>query len=87
MPLIAIGAYVKPAYISSTPRDSTSIVHFIEDNFGLPSLGKLDQQTDDLSELFDFSQNPNPFEPFDMGPMTLQERRMQKPDPAPVDSD
>ncbi len=37
--------------------------------------------------MFNFTQNPNPFEPFDMGPMTLQERRMQPPDPRPVDSD
>ena len=87
VPLIAIGAYVKPAYISTTPRDSTSIVHFIEDNFGLPSLGLLDAQTDDLSELFNFSQTPNPFNKFDAGPETLQERRMQGPDPSMVDSE
>ncbi len=87
MPLIAIGPYVRPGYISSTPRNSTSILHFIEDNFGLASLGYLDSQTDDLGELFNFAQNPNPFQPFDMGGMTLQERRMQPPDPRPVDSD
>jgi phospholipase C len=87
VPLIAIGPYVRPGYISSTPRNSTSILHFIEDNFGLASLGYLDSQTDDLGELFNFAQNPNPFQPFDMGGMTLQERRMQPPDPRPVDSD
>jgi len=87
VPLIAIGPYVRPAYISSTPRDSTSIVHFIEDNFGLPSLNELEAQTDDLSELFNFSQNPNQFTPFDTGAKTLQEWRMQKPDPNPVDSE
>jgi phospholipase C len=87
VPLMAIGPYVRPAYISHTPRNSTSILHFIEDNFGLASLGYLDAQTDDLSELFNFAQNPNPFQPFDMGPMTLQQRRMLPPDPSPVDSD
>jgi phospholipase C len=84
VPLIAIGAYVKPGYVSATPRDSTSILHFIEDDFGVPSLGKLDQQTDDLSELFDFSQTPNTFVPFDTGGKTIQERRMERPDPSAV---
>jgi phospholipase C len=87
VPLIAIGPYVRPGLMSHTPRDSTSILHFVEDNFGLASLNKLDQQTDDLSELFDFTQNPNPFNPFDAGPMTQQERRMQAPDPRPIDED
>ncbi len=87
MPLIAIAPYAQPGYISHTPRDSTSILHFIEDNFGLPSLGYLDAQTDDLSELFNFSQSANPFQPFDMGPMSLQQRRMLPPNPEPVDSD
>jgi phospholipase C len=87
VPLIAIGAYVRPGYLSHTPRDSTSLLHFIEDDFGLPSLNELDAQTDDLFELFNLGQNPNQFQPFDMGSMTLQQRRMQPPDLRPVDDD
>jgi phospholipase C len=87
VPLIAIGAYVRPHLISHTPRDFTSILHFLEDNYGLPSLGKLDAQTDDLAELFDFSQTPNQFTPFDQGPMTIQQRLMLPPDPSAVDDD
>jgi phospholipase C len=89
VPLLAIGPYVRPGYISHTPRDSTSIVHFLEDNFGIPSLDKLDLQTDDLFELFDFSQTPNQFKPFDVGKMSIQQRRMmpRNPHAGPVDTD
>jgi phospholipase C len=89
VPLIAIGPYVKPGYISHVPRDMTSILHFIEDDFGVSSLGKLDAQTDDLFEMFNFSQTPTPFKPFDVGKKSIQERRMEgrDPHPLPVDSD
>jgi phospholipase C len=87
VPLLAIGPYVKPGYISHVPRDSTSIIHFIEDDFGLPSLNELESQTDDLFEMFDFNQTPNTFSPFDTGNQSIQQRRMLGPDNSPVDSD
>jgi phospholipase C len=44
VPLLAIGPFAKPGAIDHTPRDFTSIPHFIEDVYGLASLGQLDAQ-------------------------------------------
>jgi phospholipase C len=62
VPLIVVSPYAKPAYISHTPHDFGSILKFIEENFGLPSLGYADAVADDLSDCFDFSQTPLTFQ-------------------------
>jgi phospholipase C len=91
VPLMVISPYAAgggSGYISHTPRDSTSILHFIEDVYGLPSLGQLDSHTDDLFELFDFNESPIPFTPFAQpGDHSIQQYRMLPPDPTPVDDD
>jgi phospholipase C len=68
VPLIAISAYAKPAYISHQQNDFGSILKFIEEQFGLPNIGQSQglQYADyhalgDLSDCFDFSQSPQPF--------------------------
>ena len=61
VPLIVISPYAKAAYISHANHDFGSILHFIEENFGLSSLGYADAYADDLSDCFDFSQTPLPF--------------------------
>jgi phospholipase C len=87
VPLIAIGPYAKSGYISHTVRDSTAILHFIEDVYGLPSLGTLDAQTDDLFELFDFGGSAHAHKRIDTGKVTIQQLRMQPPNPEPIDSE
>lgn len=59
-----VSPYAKPAYISHVTHDFGSILKFIESNYGLPSLGYADALADDLSDCFDFSQTPVPFQPF-----------------------
>jgi len=54
-----ISPYVINA-VDHTERSQASIVRFIESVFGLPSLGVLDSQTDDLSTMFNFSGLPRP---------------------------
>jgi phospholipase C len=62
VPLIAISPFVRtPHFVDHTPRDQTAIVHFIETNFGLRTLGELDAKTDDLSSMFDFSRSALPY--------------------------
>jgi phospholipase C len=62
VPLIVISPYAKAAYISHVNHDFGSILNFIENNFGLDSLGYADANAnDDLSDCFNFSQKPLPF--------------------------
>lgn len=63
VPLIVISPYAKPAYISHVNHDFGSILNFIEQTFGLSSLGYADGHTDDnLSDCFNFSQTPLTFQ-------------------------
>jgi phospholipase C len=62
VPLIVVSPYAKAAYISHVTHDFGSILKFVETNFGLPSLGYADAPADDLSDCFDFTQTPIPFQ-------------------------
>ena len=87
VPLLAIGPYARAGYISHTARDSTAILHFIEDVYSLPSLGKLDAQTDDLFELFDFGGKARAHKRIATGSVTSQSLRLEKHDDSPLDDD
>lgn len=62
VPLIVVSPYVKAAYVSHTTHDFGSILKFIEENFGLPSLGYADVPADDFADCFDFNQAPLQFQ-------------------------
>jgi phospholipase C len=62
VPMIVVSPYAKPAYISHVTHDFGSILKFIERTFSLPSLGYADAPADDLSDCFNFSQAPIPFQ-------------------------
>jgi phospholipase C len=61
VPMIAISAYAKSAYISHVTHDFGSIMKFIETNFDLPTVGYADVNADDLSDCFDRTQSPLTF--------------------------
>lgn len=61
VPLIVVSPYAKSAYISHRQHEIASTLHFIEANFGLPSLGGADKRADALEDMFDFSQPPIQF--------------------------
>jgi phospholipase C len=63
VPLIIVSPYAKAAYVSHVNHDFGSILNFIEKTFNLPSLGYADARADDLSDCFDFQQNPLTFHP------------------------
>ncbi len=62
VPLIVVSPYAKAAYISHVTHDFGSILKYIEENFGLPSLGYADARADDLSDCFDYNQTPITFQ-------------------------
>jgi phospholipase C len=62
VPLIIVSPYAKAAYISHVQHDFGSILRFIEEDFGLPSLGYADTYADDLSDCFNFNQTPLKFQ-------------------------
>jgi phospholipase C len=58
VPLIVISPYAKQHYVSHRQHEFASMLRFIEETFGLGSLGTTDVRSDDLSDCFDFSQRP-----------------------------
>ncbi|HYL28202.1 MAG TPA: alkaline phosphatase family protein, partial [Candidatus Nitrosotalea sp.] len=61
VPLIVIGPYAKAGYISTKQHEFGSILKFTEEVFNLGSLGTTDVRSDDLSDCFNFSQQPHAF--------------------------
>jgi phospholipase C len=55
VPLIVISPFTKPHFVSHTPRDFGSILKFIEQRYGVPSLTQRDAQADDMTEFFNFA--------------------------------
>jgi phospholipase C len=75
VPTIVISPYARPGYIDHTQYDFTSLLRFIEDIFGLPTLAGntrapgygsgIDIDANDMLNSFDFSQPP-------LSPLILQ---------------
>lgn len=62
VPLIVISPYAKAKYISHVNHDFGSILKFVEQVYGLGSLGYADGPADDLSDCFNFNQTPLQFD-------------------------
>ncbi|MHB8566813.1 MAG: phospholipase C [Nitrososphaerales archaeon] len=61
VPCLIISPYSKPGFIDSTVNDHTSILRFLEDNFGLASLSTRDSTANNLGEAFDYSKAARAF--------------------------
>ena len=48
-------------YVSHTQYEFGSILKFVEDNWGLGSLGTTDARATSIVDCFDFTQSPRPF--------------------------
>jgi LPXTG-motif cell wall-anchored protein len=59
VPAIIISPYAKKHFVDHTQYDTTAILKLIETRWGLAPLGTRDAAANDLSNAFDFSQNPN----------------------------
>ena len=86
VPLIIVSPYVRQGYISQVTHDFGSIHRFIEEIFGLPSLGYADARADNLSDCFDFSQQPLQFKTV-RAPMAAKEFIEDDRPPTPPDDD
>lgn len=62
VPLIVVSPYAKAHYVSHRTHDFGSILRFIEENFYLTTLGYADSRADDLSDCFDYNQQPRAFQ-------------------------
>jgi len=58
VPFVAVSPYAKRGYISHNVHYIGSILHYIESNFGLGSLGTADATADALNDVFNYSQPP-----------------------------
>jgi phospholipase C len=63
VPLIVVSPYARAGYISHQQHETASSLHFLENTFGLPSLGLADARADAYDDMFDFNQSPIPFQP------------------------
>ena len=58
VPMLIISPYAKKGYVDHTPMDTTSILAFIENRYGLAPLGTREAQTGNMLSAFDFGQRP-----------------------------
>jgi phospholipase C len=62
VPLIVVSPYARQGYVSHVTHDFGSVLKFIEELFGLPSLGYADARADDLGDCFNLMQAPVVFQ-------------------------
>jgi phospholipase C len=68
IPLIVISPFAKKHYVSKTQYEFGSLLKFVEQNFGAPSLGSTDVRANSISDIFDFTQKPTAFKPIPVPP-------------------
>jgi phospholipase C len=63
VPLIVVSPYAKKGFIDHTRAEFSSVLRFIETDFGLPSLTDRDKNAVDMTQVFDFTQTPRTLPP------------------------
>ena len=63
VPFLMISPYAKDGFVDHRRGEFSSVLRFIEDNWGLTQLTKRDRQAGNLHEAFDFHQDPRPPDP------------------------
>jgi phospholipase C len=58
VPLIVVSPFAKAGFIDHTQAEFSSVLRFIEEDFGVQSLTDRDKNTSDMTQFFDFSQAP-----------------------------
>lgn len=59
-PILIISPFSTPGYVSHVQTESSSVLKFIEERWGLPSLGGRDVTANDISDGLNFNQAGNP---------------------------
>ncbi|MEX0833155.1 MAG: alkaline phosphatase family protein [Actinomycetota bacterium] len=65
-PLMVISPYAKKGFIDHEPGEFSSVLRFVEDNWGLGQLTGRDREANNLTQHFDFSQEPREPDPLPM---------------------
>ncbi len=91
VPMIVISPYAKAAYVSKVNHDFGSILKFVETTYGLPPIttlngGYADAYADDLSDCFNLTQTPIPFQTI-AAPLKADYFRNDKRPPTDPDDD
>ncbi|MDP9301497.1 MAG: hypothetical protein M3P43_11490, partial [Actinomycetota bacterium] len=63
VPMIVLSPYARQGVVSHELGEFSSVLRFIEDNWGLTQLTRRDRQATPLSSAFDFQQAPRPPDP------------------------
>jgi phospholipase C len=63
VPMIVISPFAKRHFVSKTQYEFGSVLKFIEQNFGTGSLGSTDDRANSIGDIFNFSQQPDRFQP------------------------
>jgi phospholipase C len=58
VPLLVISPYARQGLIDHTRAELSSVLKFIETDFGLPPLTDRDKNAADMTQVFDFTQAP-----------------------------
>ncbi|MEO6835232.1 MAG: alkaline phosphatase family protein [Candidatus Tumulicola sp.] len=62
VPMLVISPFAKPHNVSKTQYEFGSVLKFIEENFGTPSLGATDVRANSIGDAFNFTQAPIRFQ-------------------------
>ncbi|MBV8601633.1 MAG: hypothetical protein JO359_08745 [Candidatus Eremiobacteraeota bacterium] len=63
VPMLVISSYAKAGYVSHTQYEFGSILRFVEENWGLQTLGTTDARANSIADCFNFNQPPRAFVP------------------------
>lgn len=63
VPCLLISPYAKPGFVSGVTNDHTSILRFVEDNYGLAPLSTRDAAANNMSEAFNYTKPQRAFIP------------------------
>ncbi len=66
--MLVISPYAKKGYLDHRLGEFSSVLRFIEDNWGLTQLTHRDRDAENMSHVFDFSQKPRPPDPRPLRP-------------------
>ncbi len=71
VPLIVISPYARKGYVTHVRYETSSVLRYIEDNFGLAPMAASDKRANDpADDAFDYSQKPRKFKKFAGGKST-----------------
>jgi phospholipase C len=86
VPMLVVSPYARQGYVSHTQYEFGSILKFVEEAFGLPSLGATDARATSIDDCFNFTQSPTPFSVM-RAPMGLRTLLMRPASRQPVDDE